>query len=160
MKHHNLIDALELSGEIFEQFVRRIPEEQLNRNRGEGFWTVYEHVHHLALVQPLMVKRIQQFKNEERPVIHPFNPTSDESKKSSKIKPVEDYIGSFKSWRAKQVELARSCDESVWEKTGVHPEYDLYTFDILLRHILSHDGWHMYRMEELWIAKDEVLTKM
>jgi hypothetical protein len=57
------------------------------------------------------------------------------------------------------VELARSCGPEAWEKPGVHPEYDQYSLEILLRHILTHDGWHMYRMEEIWLAKDESLTK-
>ena len=45
-----------------------------------------------------------------------------------------------------------------WEKTATHPEYEQYSLIILARHILMHDHWHMYRMEELWLTRDEYLT--
>ena len=34
-----------------------------------------------------------------------------------------------------------------------------YNFEIVLNHILFHDYWHMYRIEELWLTKDEYLSK-
>jgi hypothetical protein len=160
MKNKELVDALELNAIILENFVRQIPESGLHRNRGEGFWTVYQHVFHVALIQPLMYKRFKLFKTEEKPVIVPYNPFGDEEDKSPKVRPVGEIMDSFKDWRRRQVELIRSCDDSVWEKQGVHPEYDQYTMEIVIRHVLTHDGFHMYRMEELWLAKDEVLTKM
>jgi hypothetical protein len=160
MKTPELVHALELNAVIFENFVKQIPESGLHRTRGEGFWTVYQHVFHLALVQPAMFKRFKMFKTEGKPVIVPYNPFEGEEDKAPKIRPVDEIVQSFKDWRKKQVEVIRSCDDSVWEKQGVHPEYDLYTMEIVIRHVLMHDGFHMYRMEELWLAKDEVLTKM
>ena len=157
---NELVNALELSATVLERFVHQIPEFKLHRKRGEGMWTVHHHLHHLVLVQPVMFKRLRMFKNEEKPVIVPYQPgTKEEEKERSAERPVEELIGTFKEWRAKQVELIRSCGPEVWAKSGVHPEYNLYTFEILIRHVLAHDGWHMYRMEELWLAKDEVLTK-
>jgi hypothetical protein len=159
MKNENLIVALEMVPDILEQFVRQMTEERLNRKRGEGIWTVHEHLHHLALVQPVMFKRIRMFKNEESPVIKPYTPGPEEEKERSIIRPVAELVGTFREWRGRQTELARSCGPEVWEKTGEHPEYDRYSLEILLRHVLTHDGWHMHRMEEIWIAKDEALTK-
>jgi hypothetical protein len=160
MKTPELVDALELNASIFENFVNGIPEPDLHRNRGEGFWTVYQHIHHLALVQPLMYKRFRTFRTDEKPVIVPYNPFSGEEDRDPKIRPVGEVVQAFKDWRKKQVELIRSCNDSVWEKQGVHPEYDRYTMEIVIRHVVTHDGFHMYRMEELWLAKDEALTKM
>jgi uncharacterized damage-inducible protein DinB len=160
MKNHELVDALELNSVILENFVRQIPEPDLHRNRGEGFWTVYQHVFHLALVQPAMYKRFRMFKTEEKPVIVPYNPFTGEEKKISEVRPAVEIVQSFKDWRKKQIDLIRSCDDSAWEKQGLHPEYDQYSLEIVIRHVLMHDGFHMYRMEELWLAKDEVLTKM
>jgi uncharacterized damage-inducible protein DinB len=158
MDNQKIIDALESNSDILERFIRQIPEDRLHRERGEGIWTVHEHLHHLALVQPLMFKRIRLFKNEEKPVIKPYVPGPEEEKERTVKRPASELTGTFGEWRRKQAELARSCGPEVWEKTGVHPEYDQYSLEILLRHILTHDGWHMYRMEEIWLAKDEVLT--
>ncbi len=56
------------------------------------------------------------------------------------------------------MELLSKLDKSVWEKTATHPEYEHYSLYILARHILIHDHWHMYRMEELWLTRDDYLT--
>jgi hypothetical protein len=53
-----------------------------------------------------------------------------------------------------------AADGSTWQKTGIHPEYELYSLSILGRHILMHDFWHMYRIEELWLTRDAYLTKL
>jgi hypothetical protein len=154
-----LIDSLEMSAAVLERFVGRIPESDLDRKRGEGVWTVHEHLHHLALVQPVMYKRFRLFRNEEHPVIAAYAPDAREEKERSVKRPADELVATFKEWRAKQVELVRSCGPEVWTRTGTHPEYDLYTFEILVRHVLTHDGWHMHRMEEIWLFKDEALTK-
>jgi uncharacterized damage-inducible protein DinB len=159
MDDQKLIDALELNSGILERFVLQIAEDRLHRKRGEGVWSVYEHLHHLVLVQPLMFKRIRLFKNEEKPLIRPYVPGPEEEKERTVKRPASELIRTFGEWRRKQAELARSCGPEAWAKTGTHPEYDQYSLEILLRHILTHDGWHMYRMEEIWLAKDEALTK-
>jgi hypothetical protein len=41
-----------------------------------------------------------------------------------------------------------------WKNRARHPEYDEYTPYIMARHVLLHDNLHMYRMEELWMARD------
>ena len=63
MKNQRLVDALELDADILEHFVEKISEDKLHRKRGDGIWTVYEHLHHITLVQPVMFKRIRMFKN-------------------------------------------------------------------------------------------------
>ncbi|MBN1893333.1 DinB family protein [bacterium] len=151
---HPEIDALRLNAVILENFIKTIPEADLHVRRGEGFWTVYEHLHHLALVQPVMFKRLRSFKNEERPVITPYNPFQDTGSKPSVKRPAADLVRSFQEWRDKQLDLILSCDDAVWARTGIHPEYHAYSFEIVVRHILFHDGTHFYRMEELWLAKE------
>ncbi len=154
-----LIDSLEMSAAVLERFVKQIPEFKMDRDRGEGVWTVREHLHHLALVQPVMFKRFRMFKNDEKPVIQAYFPDEREEKERTQKRTADELVAVFKDWRARQVELIRSCGPEVWLKTGTHPQYDLYTFEILIRHVLTHDGWHMYRMEEIWLAKDGALTK-
>jgi len=45
-------------------------------------------------------------------------------------------------------------------KETSRPEYENYSLFILVRHILMHNHWHMYRMEELWLTRDAYLTKL
>ena len=146
MKIPQLAEALKSNAEILSTFVRSIPEDALQTRR-QDFWTIYEHLAHLVETQAMLHHRIELFMEEEAPVMTPYNPpdTPDTDEKKS----VEELLEAFSSWRSKQVELIESCDDATWEKMGEHPEYDNYSFETLVRHILLHDGFHMYRMEEL-----------
>jgi uncharacterized damage-inducible protein DinB len=155
-----LIDGLKLGPGILEDFVSGIPEEQLQRKRGEGFWSLYEHVEHLALTQLMLCKRLERFVKEERPEFVPYFPDEKEEKREKRIKPVADILSTYRRWRDKQVQLIERGDAALWEKTAVHPEYEQYGFKILVRHILLHDSFHLYRMEELWLTRDEYLTEL
>ncbi|MDA0195055.1 MAG: hypothetical protein O2951_08420 [Bacteroidetes bacterium] len=57
------------------------------------------------------------------------------------------------------VSLVKSFENDLWSKTAVHPEFNKYSHYILLRHAMMHDHFHMYRIEELWLTKDEYLKK-
>ena len=155
MSHSQLIEALKLNAEILNTFVRSIPEDAMIARR-QDFWTIYEHLLHLVETQVMLHHRIELFIAEEAPVMIPFNPEgTPESERS-----IEELLEAFSSWRGKQVELLETCDEATWDKMGEHPEYDSYSFETLVRHISLHDGYHMYRMEELWLLKDEFIKPL
>ena len=52
-----LLEGLSRTPTILSEFVRSIPEGKLDLRRGEGFWTIAEHVSHLAEVQPMLLER-------------------------------------------------------------------------------------------------------
>ena len=54
--------------------VRTIPVSKLDRRRGEGFWTIAEHVIHLARVQPMLLGHFERFLREDRPEFVPYLP--------------------------------------------------------------------------------------
>ena len=155
-----LIKSLENTGPILAEFVRSIPAEQMNRQRGEGFWTIAEHISHLAQVQAMLLERLQRFMTEERPEFVPYIPGDDEVETQLPLLTADEALEVFARDRTRQLALLAKADEAVWRKTAVHPEYELYSMHILIRHILMHDHWHMYRMEELWLTKDPYLTKL
>ena len=160
MSHEALIQGLKANIGVLENLLASIPESQLFVNRGEGVWSIYEHVNHLALVQPMVFKRLELFVKEEKPEIVPYVPDRKNEGSRSKKKPIKDLMAAFAEWRERQIELIESYKPELWSKIANHPEYTLYTFEILVRHILLHDGFHMYRIEELWLVKDAYLTDM
>jgi hypothetical protein len=155
----DLLDSLKRSGPILAGFVESIPEEKRHRRRGEGFWTVAEHVVHLAQVQPMLMERLRRFANEDRPVFTPYIPEDGGVEDPSPQMTVGEAVSAFVHVRAEQLELLEKMDADAWQKTAVHPEYAHYSLYILARHILMHDYWHMFRMEELWLTRDAYLTK-
>jgi hypothetical protein len=157
MKRDEVIRALELGSVIFTDFIRAIPEKTIMARRRD-FWTIYEHIEHLAAAQVALSRRIENFIKEDKPVIKPFNP--DEKSHNGTTRSVDELLGTFSKWRAMQVAMLKECPEEVWNKSAEHPEYSSYTFYTMVRHILLHDGEHMYRIEELWLLKDEYIKPL
>ncbi len=146
---------------ILSEFVQSIPENRLDLRRGDGFWTIAEHVNHLAQVQPMLLDRIHRFLSETCPEFIPYFPGEDENESDTPTRmdmPVS--LEQFAVCRSEQCSLIENADDGIWQRTAKHPEYEQYSLYILVRHILMHDYWHMYRMEELWLTKDAYLSRL
>lgn len=157
----DILESLRRVPNILSQFVQSVPVGKLDNRRGEGFWTVAEHFSHLAQVQPILLERLKRFMIEDQPEFIPFIPGA--AKEESDTPPrmaATEALEQFADVRGRQLQLLESADAATWAKTATHPEYDEYSLYILTRHILMHDHWHMYRMEELWLTKDAYLTRL
>jgi DinB superfamily len=148
--------ALENNKKILTQFVERITEAEVNR-RIKDYWTIYQHIDHLVVCQKMLLGRLEQFIQEDNPVVKPYNP--DDKPKTGEVS-VKDLINEFCEIRDKQITLINKAKKKVWEKSGSHKEYSKYSFEILIRHIIFHDAYHFYRMEELWIEKEEYIKEL
>lgn len=156
-----LLEGLRLTPAILAAFVRTIPANKLDVRRGEGFWTVAEHISHLAEVQPMLLGRFQRFMAEEHPEFIPYLPGAGEEAPATPPRmEMDTALAQFAEVRRQQLQLLDGADDATWQKSATHPEYDLYSLYILVRHTLMHDYWHMYRMEELWLTKDAYLTRV
>jgi uncharacterized damage-inducible protein DinB len=154
-----LLQGLKLTPQILTQFVETIPIDKMHVRRGKGFWTLAEHVSHLAVVQPMLLGRLERFTREDHPEFVPYVPAEgDEKPSDSLLLPVAVALDQFAYYRKMQLQLLEAADDGTWSKTATHPEYEEYSFLILTRHTLTHDHWHMYRMEELWLARNAYLT--
>ncbi len=157
----SLLDGLAQAVTILSEFVATIPPDKMDLRRGEGFWTLNEHVSHLADVQPMLYERLERFVAEAAPVFVPFMPDEDDQADSGPPNmPKDAALTQFADYRQRQLDLLEQAESGTWQKTATHPEYAHYSFYILVRHILMHDHWHMYRMEELWLTHDEFLTEL
>lgn len=157
----NILDSMQRTPSILSAFIETIPIEKLDVRRGKGFWTVAEHVSHLAQVQPMLLERFRRFVLEEQPRFTPFIPGEGEAEPATPHRlNMAVAIEQFTSCRNNQLTLLAGAAESVWQRTGMHPEYEQYSLHILARHVLLHDYWHMYRMEELWLTRDSFLTRL
>ncbi|MEJ2688685.1 MAG: DinB family protein [Deltaproteobacteria bacterium] len=144
----DLLAGLRRTSNILSAFVASIPEASMDLRRGEGFWTIAEHVGHLVQVQSMLLDRLQRFMAEDHPEFIPYLPDSDQPE--SPLPPRMEMTAAkeqFAAIREKQLALLENADERTWLKTATHPEYEHYSLYILVRHILMHDFWHMYRME-------------
>ena len=156
-----LLEGLQRTPKILTAFVKSIPESKLDLRRGDTFWTIAEHISHLAQVQPMLLKRIEHFRDAEYPVFTPYIPGKGEDEPDTPaLMSIAAALDQFAECRDRQLALLNKIDSITWKKTATHPEYESYSLYILTRHILMHDHWHMYRMEELWLTRDAFLTRL
>ncbi len=130
----------------------QIPEELHKIRRIKNKWSIHEHACHVATGERYgFLKRIEQFIKEDRPKIEPL---------SGESFPPDFYLQmdlntalvEFVNLRKRVIEVCNNLDESIWNKEANHPEYKVYTPYIMLKHLLMHDHFHMYRIEELWLT--------
>jgi uncharacterized damage-inducible protein DinB len=155
-----ILNALGTGPSILTALVETIPPDDMARVRGDGFWNITQHVIHLGAVQPVLLERIDRFLNEPNPEFVPHIPSEDEQENDTEPADVRAALDRFAEFRRKQIARLSGASPVDWNNTGIHPEYSAYSLYILARHILMHDHWHMYRMEELWLTRDAYLTEL
>jgi uncharacterized damage-inducible protein DinB len=162
MSHAHLTEALRQYPTILKEFLQAIPPERLHHRQGPGFWTVYEHLEHLVQTQEVIFRRLELVRDQEKPQIVPFDPDEHhrETAASPQAPSAAQLVEQYARWREKQLQLIAKASPELWAKAADHPEYDRYGFEILVRHALLHDGFHMSRIEELGFMKKEVLQPM
>jgi len=156
MDKKTYIVSLANNAEILRDFVEKMSPDEIHA-RIKDYWTIYQHVEHLAESQKVLLRRMNLFLSEARPVIKPYAPNGDAAPAK---RPIEFHLDEFEKLRNQQVVLIKDAGDEVWKKSGEHPEFKKYSFDILIRHALMHDGFHMWRMEELWIKKDDLILEL
>ncbi len=148
------VTALKSLPLVLESYVSNIPEGLLDVRRADNVWTIREHVYHLAEVQAMLGERIQTIGNRNEVRIVPFIPEEAEREKMQ-YRSVAEALIQYGHEREKQIKQISSLQKESFEHTALHPEYMNYNLPILINHIIFHDYWHLYRIEEIWLLKDE-----
>ena len=115
MKH--ILSGLRRAPKVLSEFVDAIPEDKLDLRRGDGFWTIAEHVSHLAQVQPMLLERLDRFMKEVQPEFVPFIPGNGPA--GPALVPrmqIDVALIQFSTLREKQLSLLDSADERVWQR--------------------------------------------
>ena len=155
----HIIYCLKQSPIILKNLLTQVPSELYKVRRIPGKWSIHEHACHIAAGdQTGFIDRFKQFLNEEKPKIKPLSGDSFPPDYLIKMD-LSDALDIFFEKREELIGLVSSADKSIWTKEAEHPEYQIYTPYLMLRHRLLHDHFHMYRIEELWLTKEKYLKK-
>lgn len=154
-----LFDHLASAPRLLADLVRDIDPARYDREFGTGFWTIRKHLEHLVETGPVLVGRLHLLLTEPEPVITPFDPHKGSASPIAEERlPVEELLRLFATVRAEQLGIIRDGPDAVWDKPVAHPECERYSFAILVRHMVLHDGFHFARIEELGFLKPEHLN--
>ncbi len=151
-----LIDTLEKGPVFLQNLLASIPPSLLKERRKKGKWSIHEHACHLPVAEQMIQQRYRRFLQEDRPDFASYIPG--ETVEDNLIDDnLEQAITKLVTMREETIDLLRSFQQDDWLKKADHEEYTDYGAYILLRHHVMHDHFHMYRIEELWITRDEYL---
>lgn len=153
------IDTLARSPILLNGLVEKVPNDKLKIRRIKNKWCIHEHVCHLAVTQPMLYDRLMRFRDEDAPEFKPYLPGVNVKDDDLIDMNMDQCLLDFEYQRRKLIDLIKDFDKDVWDKEGTHPEYELYTPAIIVRHIMMHDHLHMYRIEELWLTTESYLRK-
>jgi len=150
-------ESLSITPDILIELLDEIPSDLLNQRRIKNKWSIHEHACHIAVGDKFgFHKRIVSFKNELQPKFEPLSGESFDKNFFYEMN-LNKALNEFKELRRKTIELTNRLESQIWNKNAIHPEYNKYTPYIMLRHLLMHDYFHLYRIEELWLTEDKYL---
>jgi len=152
-----ILSCLQKTPLILKNLLKNIPIEVLKTRRIPKKWSIHEHVCHLAQAEAMIIERFEQFKTIDYPTFNPYLPGKTVSADGLIDRDMQIEMEEFNKLRGTLLDLVSSFDNTVWSKPAKHPQYTEYDAYILLRHTLMHDHFHMYRIEELWLTKQEFL---
>ncbi len=140
--------------DIIEAYVKNIPAVVLDLKRNDETWTIREHIYHIVQVQDMLFSRILTIQNEEHPVIVPYFPEN-ETERTALYSSLDEAFSKYRDIRNKQLSLIDQLTEAALHKDAVHGEYIHYNIPIIINHMIFHEYWHMYRIEQIWLTRDE-----
>ncbi|MEQ8423319.1 MAG: DinB family protein [Cyclobacteriaceae bacterium] len=139
------IERLSFTSMRMEQKVRGVADLILSTQM-DGKWSVKQNIGHLAEVDEIAMKRIQEMLNG----IQQLSPAVFEPKQNYNDQPVEEVINYFKKNREDNIALYNSLSEVDLQKESLHPRLkvmmnpvDLAMFDA------EHDDHHLVKINEI-----------
>ena len=149
-----VIDALERAPSLVVPLVREVPPSLLKRRPATKKWSAHEHACHLAQVDGLFLRRLDQILIQPEPIITPYDPGHDEPDDLFLRMDLESCLKQYVEGRGVLVARLRELAPEVWQRTAEHGEYSHYSVFIMFRHVALHDFFHAYRIEELLLKRD------
>jgi hypothetical protein len=149
-----VIEALASVPRIVIPMVREADPGIVKRRPPSGKWSIHEHACHLAFVHPLFFERLDLMLSQDHPVIRSYDPGRDDPADALLRVNLDEALARFERDRALLVERLRRLPGDAWRRTGRHDEYNSYSVATMFRHVVLHDFFHGYRIEELVLRKD------
>jgi len=152
-----VLQTLRSLPDVVEPYFRSIPADRLDLRRTPEAWTLREHLYHVAAVQPMLLGRMKLLRDDPNPVVVPYFPQN-EPALADRYPSVDAAFAEYRARRTDQLVLLEALSPEAWSKPAIHPEYERYDLTLVVHHLVYHEYWHFYRMEELWLTRDGYLS--
>ncbi|MCC6824545.1 MAG: DinB family protein [Acidobacteria bacterium] len=149
-----LISALATAPGVIIPLIREVPAEILKRRPSENKWSAYEHAIHLSQSDVAFRARLDLILSEPEPLIKTIENSPEDEAGAMLEVDLDASLDRYVRERASLVERLKQLSPDEWQKEAVHEAFDHYSVFIMFRHLLNHEMFHAYRIEELLLKKD------
>jgi len=146
--------SLENAPGIIIPLIREVPQPYLKRRPSPAQWSAHEHACHLAMADGPFRARLDLMLAFPAPYIRAMLPSPEEESGALLGIDLDKALDQYVSERAGLVKRLQELSVEDWQRTAEHAEYRHYSVWIMFRHLLMHEMWHAYRIEELLLKKD------
>jgi len=148
-KIESILFSLAETPRLLQELINEIDPKLYKEKLIKGKWSIHEHATHVAVGDIYgFQKRLKQFKAENLPKFEPLSGDSFEKDFFINLN-LKETLNEFIEIRKQTIQLAKDFNTADWNKKAIHPEYKMYTPYIMLRHLLMHDHFHMYKIEDM-----------
>jgi hypothetical protein len=148
------IALLSRAPDTFDSLLRGLPDALIHRNEGEGTWTAFDVIGHLAYCERTdwMSRTRQILSAKGNPEIPLFRPVDREGqRRESQGKSLGQLLDEFSRLRAQNLAELRSLDLTPADLAlqGRHPAFGPVTLSQLLATWAAHDLTHMHQLSRI-----------
>lgn len=155
-KIDTILNALNETPRLLSELISEIDPKLYKKKIIKGKWSIHEHATHLAVGDIYgFQSRLKDFKQKEKPTIEPLSGDNFDKDFFMELD-LNKSLNHFYKIRQATIEQARAFNENEWNKLAIHSEYKTYTPYIMLRHLLMHDHFHLYRIEDMGFGKEKI----
>jgi hypothetical protein len=149
-----LISALETAPGVITPLIREVPPQILKRRPSPAKWSAYEHAIHLSQSDASFRARLDLILSTPEPFIKSIENSPEDEAGAMLDVDLDESLDRYVRERAALVKRLKKLTPDEWEKTAEHEAFDHYSVFIMFRHLLNHEMFHAYRIEELLLKKD------
>ena len=149
-----LITALENAPGVIIPLIGEVPPQYLKRRPSPAKWSAYEHACHLAGSDAPFLARLNLMLSTPVPFIRSISPSPEEESGELLSLDLDEALGRYVTERASLVERLKELSAEDWQRTAEHEAFGHYSVWIMFRHMLTHEMFHAYRIEELLLKRD------
>jgi hypothetical protein len=127
--------------------------EEILSNKLDGKWSVKQNIGHLAEVDEIANKRIDEMVQG----ITPMSPAVFEPKLDYNSKPIKEVIALFANNRKENLKKYKQLNDETLAKSSIHPRLKVQMTPVDLAYFdAEHDDHHLVRINEILTALNSI----
>jgi uncharacterized damage-inducible protein DinB len=153
MLYPSLTNRLENQHTAIEHIVAGLNDDPLMRNPAPGKWSIHDNITHLAVYQPMFIKRIDAILEQDNPTFNPYKADNDPVFIAWQQWPTEKLLENLSADRKQLYELITNLPEDKLGRTGTHLTFGTLTITKWVEFFLLHEAHHLFTIFKLANSK-------